>query len=90
MLDWTAYALATSSDPEFFWTNVAIRGEVRSPDDPLERGRVPPERFSSVFANELVRNDAAADVAVAASGAVIRSDEPSEAVRRVVDGVPGR
>ena len=84
LLNWTAFALAASTDPEFHWTDVRLRGEVLEPDDPLGRGRVPEHQLSVVRADELTRNEGDARIAAAATGALLRSDEPPEAIRRLV------
>ncbi|MCI4353795.1 MAG: hypothetical protein L3K06_00325 [Thermoplasmata archaeon] len=85
LLNWTAYALAASTDPSFFWTDIRLRGEVLDATDPLARSLVPSDRLSILHPFVLTRNVAGADIANAASGAVIRSDEPPDAVRRLVE-----
>ena len=82
LLNWVAFALASSSDPTFVWTDVRLRGETVDPKDPLASNVIPEDRLSLVNADQLTRNDAVANMAFAG---VIRSDEPPENVRRLTD-----
>ena len=82
LLNWVAYALAVSSDPNLHWTDVRISGEVLSRDDLLMRDRIPPERLHLVAPRELAPDDATANVAVSA---VIRDEDTPEELRRVVE-----
>lgn len=82
LLNWVALAFAAESNPEFVWTDVRLHGESLAASDPLAQGRVPDARLSVVFAEELVRNDEAAKIAL---GGVVRADEPPENVMRLVD-----
>lgn len=82
LLNWVAYALASTTDSGFIWTDVRLEGEVLADSDPLARGLVPPDRLAVVYPNVLKPNDAAANMAI---GGVVRSDEPPDTVRRMVD-----
>ena len=85
LLNWTAFALASATDPRLSWTDVRLRGEVLDAFDPLARSVIPSDRLSIVHPNELAQNEAAARLAGAASSTVIRSDEPPASIRRLVD-----
>lgn len=82
LLNWVAYALAVASDAEFHWTDVRLEGEVLAPEDLLSRNVIPTEQLSTVRPPDLAPDDTTANVAVSA---VIRSDEPPDEVRRLVE-----
>lgn len=82
LLDWVAFVLASSNDPEFVWTDVRFPGQDPGKEDPMTRAVIPPERLTVRRPSELTLNDQSANVAVSA---VIRSDEPPEDLRRLVD-----
>lgn len=82
LLNWVAYALASSSDPEFHWTDVRLASEVRAPDDVLSRGLIPDAQLSFVAPRELAPDNAAANVVV--SG-VVRADETPEDLQRIME-----
>jgi len=82
LLNWVAFALASGTSGGFLWTDVRLGGEVLDPLDPLARGLIPPDRFNSVDAEELKRDDFAGNLAV---GGLVRSDEASDFARKFAD-----
>ena len=82
LLNWVAYALASSSDPKFHWTDVRISGEVPTPDDLLSRDLIPPVRLHLVAPRELAPDDATANIAVSA---IVRDEDTPEELRRVLE-----
>jgi len=82
LLNWVAYALASQTDPEFIWTDVRLPGEVLHPSDVLTRGLIPENRMSIVWPGDLARNEPDANVA---GSFLIRSDEPTVNIQRLVD-----
>jgi hypothetical protein len=82
LLNWVAYALASADDPGFHWTDVRLAGEVLAETDPLSLGVIPPDRLNIRYPHELLPNDADANMAIAG---VVRGDDTSDAMRRLMD-----
>jgi len=82
LLNWVAYGLAASEGREFVWTNVELDGEVMEDSDLLSKDLIPRDRFLTVRPNTLVRDEFAGNVAL---GGLVRTDEPTEAIRRFAD-----
>jgi len=82
LLDWVAYALAVPCDPNFIWTDVRLKDQEPSPDDPIATQRVPADQLRVRPPWELQLDHSTANIALSA---VVRSDEPPENVRRLID-----
>jgi len=82
LLNWVAWAIASESDPEFFWPDVRLAGQAPDSTDPMAHNVIPERQLRVRPPNELVPDHSAANVAVSA---VIRDDEPPENVRRLID-----
>lgn len=82
LLNWLAYALSHVPPLEPIWTDIRLDQEVLDPSDVLSRGLIPKERLLTVAPGELARDDFAGNLAL---GGLVRSDEPSESVRRFAD-----
>lgn len=81
LLNWTAYALAASTDPGFIWTDIRPPGESLDAIDPLARGLIPSERLNIVHPTEILPERSGAPAAA-------RSVAPSSpTVRRLQDFV---
>ncbi|MGP8078845.1 MAG: hypothetical protein ACLQD8_02015 [Thermoplasmata archaeon] len=82
LLHWVVYALASTTDPGFIWTDVRSPGEEPSKSDLLSRQIIPPERLNVVLPREMAPNDAAA---IAASRPEARRGAPPATVGRMAD-----
>lgn len=84
LLNWCALALARQCDPQFFWTDVRIAGEVLDPRDPLASSVLPPARYHTVEPPSLSRDERSAEIARRRSGEILRADDPSDARNRLI------
>jgi hypothetical protein len=82
LLNWAAYAFALTEVPEFTWVDVRHRGQAPAAGGPLACNMVPPEQLHVLETTDLPRNDAVSNMAIAG---VIRTDEPPDDVRLLVD-----
>jgi hypothetical protein len=82
LLNWAAYAFAITEDPGFTWVEVRHRGQGPAAGGPLACNMISPERLHVLETNDLPRNDAVSNMAIAG---VIRTDEPPDNVRLLVD-----
>jgi len=82
LLHWVGYALGCRGPSEYFWTDIRLAGQLPDPTEPLALGVVSTDHLSVVAPDDLRQNDTGANVAISA---VIRSDEPPDNIRRIVD-----
>jgi len=82
LLNWVAYAIARTSDPEFLWTDVRLKGEVLAPTDLLSRNLVPADRLRVLNPADFVRAGSRVDVAVST---MIRSDDAPDLKQQLLD-----
>ncbi len=82
LLDWIAYGFATTQPGGYLWTDVRLSGQRIDEQDPLAQGLIGEEFLSVVEPQDLPRNDVPANAAI--SG-LVRSDEPPESLKQLVD-----
>ena len=82
LLNWVAYAMASTSDPGFLWVDVRAPGGVVAETDPLARQVIPKERLAVERPSALVPDHTRANVGVSA---VVRTDEPPESLQVLLD-----
>jgi|SRR5271157_4855529 len=82
LLNWVAYAFASTENPEFIWTDARLSDQVLDDDDPLARHMVPQDRLHFLYTNEVLRDDSVLTLGLEG---VIRADEPPSNVRHLIE-----
>jgi len=85
LLKWVALALLSPYASRVYWTDIRLTGESLDPLDPLALGAIPEERISVVHPRDLQRNEEEIRRIDSAAATMLRSDQPSEYLRRIAE-----
>lgn len=82
LLNWVAYALASTNPAGYRWTEVREGGGKDDDLGPVSQARIPASHLSLRTPKQLRQSDAEANLAI---GAIVRSEGGSGSVPRIVD-----
>jgi hypothetical protein len=85
LLKWFAFALLSPYGSRVYWTDVRLPGEIPDPLDPMTLHAIPESAVYVLSPRELQPDVESARRAEAAAATMLHSDEPSEALRGLVE-----
>jgi len=85
LLNWVTMSLLEPVSPRTYWRDVRLSSEIGDPRDPLIRGLVPSSRLLVYEPQRLRPQQEEVDRLGAVSAGLLRSDEPSGEMKRVMD-----
>jgi hypothetical protein len=85
LLKWFAYAALSPYASRVYWTDVRLPGEILEPLDPMSMRALPEESVYVLSPRELQPDDTGALRAEAAAATMLHSDEPTNALKGLVE-----